>query len=352
MPWVRVDDRFPSHRKVALLSDRAFRLYVSALCWCSENLTEGRILDRELPLVAPRMRGAKRAAADLEEVGLWDRIADGWMVHDYLEYNPDRARVKAEREANAARQKAYRDRKRAEREAKKAAEEEAARNGDRNAPRNGVTGGLSSAGNDASATRTRHDDDSYAAVTCAENQRESQVSGIRNAVSNGTPSRPVLPSPSEKEKEVSQLATRARTEAPSRIGDQPRIPDASQPLIDALTAAGMIVGWDLAAGEWLLIESLISRCGIPALVVSARGSWEGARQQPRSGRYFLPAWRQIPGTPAAQPQHLPEAVGGSVTHLAAARSQKPATSDLRTQQALDVGRRLQAAADAQNRENQ
>ncbi|MFF8839605.1 hypothetical protein [Streptomyces sp. NPDC015130] len=294
MPWVRLDDRFPSHRKVALLSDRAFRLYVSALCWSSENLTEGRILEKELPLVA-RIRGHKTAAAELEAAGLWDRAEVGWVIHDYLEYNPDRAKVQAEREANAARQQAWRDRKKAEREAK--------RNGDRN----GVTPTPDSAPDDTTDARRRHDGDTNASRSGAENQSSSQVNEFRNGVSNAAPSRPVLPSPSEKEKEdVSKTEGQPPGASLTHIGDRPRIPTNCEPLVAALSANDLHVGWELAANEWLLIEALIKRCGIPALVTSARGSWQGARVQPRSGRYFLPAWRQLPdavapGTPTLAP---------------------------------------------------
>ncbi|MGW6531410.1 hypothetical protein [Streptomyces venezuelae] len=340
MPWVRLDDRFPSHRKVALLSDRAFRLYVSGLCWCSENLTEGRILDRELAVVS-RVRGLKAAAKELEEAQLWDRVSDGWQIHDYLEYNPDRAKIKAERQANAARQQSFRDRKKAEREAKKKAEEER-----RNAQRNGVTKSAEGDGKDTTATGTRHDDDTTTRESHAENRRSSQVSGERNAVSNGTPV--PLPSVVPPTEELQQQ--KASYEEPARIGDRPRIPEASRPLVDKLTAQGMVVGWDLQANEWILIEALILRCGIDALVVSAVGSWQGARRQPRSGRYFIPAWRDVPDAtaPEAPNEHsLPVAVGQV---LPINGPHRPATSDQRVQQALEAGRRLQAAADAQNQE--
>ncbi|WP_255254292.1 hypothetical protein [Streptomyces albidoflavus] len=62
MPWVRVDDRFPSHRKVALLSDRAFRLYVAALCWCSENLPSAAAPPAQ-PLAAARTALERTAGA-------------------------------------------------------------------------------------------------------------------------------------------------------------------------------------------------------------------------------------------------------------------------------------------------
>ena len=99
MPWVKLDDRFPSHRKIALLSDRAFRLHVSALCWCSENLTDGHIADRELPLVA-KIRNVKATAQQLADAGVWDRTGGGWEIHDYLDFNPSREQVLAERKKN------------------------------------------------------------------------------------------------------------------------------------------------------------------------------------------------------------------------------------------------------------
>lgn len=75
----------------------------------------------------------------------------------------------------------------------------------------------------------------------------------------------------------------------------------------------MAVGWDLQPNEWFLVEALIKRCGVAALVVSAKGSWQGARTQPRSGRYFLPAWRTLSDAPIEVPDQsgssLPAAVG-------------------------------------------
>ncbi|WP_158920633.1 hypothetical protein [Streptomyces sp. NBRC 109706] len=299
MPWVRLDDRFPSHRKVALLSDRAFRLYVSGLCWCSENLTEGRIATRELNLIS-RVRGAKTAAAELEKAGLWDRTDDGWEVHDYLEYNPDRARVKADREANAARQKAWRERKKAEREAKRAAEE-AARNGESNAPRNGVTDDGSGVENDGSATRTRHDGDTNANGSDPENRPSSQVDEFRNGVNNAapSPSRPSSPSTKEKKK---QAGTQ----------DGPLVPDFARDLVDQLTAAGMVVGWRLSEVEWFKIHAHIKRSSIPALVEFTRRRWNPA-DPPRSARYLTRIWEDMPSVPAGTPgaPALPAAATGT-----------------------------------------
>lgn len=181
MPWVRLDDRFPSHRKVALLSDRAFRLHVSAICWCAENLTDGYIGDRELPLVA-RLRNAKTVAQQLVDAGLWDRADDGWMVHDYLDYNPSRDQVLAERKKNAERQERFRRRK---------SGKPTPPNGDRNGVTNGATPGNDEISDESKRGQTKHEDDVNVYGNHSVPEQTSQVNEARNAVTNDAPTRPV-----------------------------------------------------------------------------------------------------------------------------------------------------------------
>ncbi|MFS4103828.1 hypothetical protein [Streptomyces sp. PD-S100-1] len=180
MPWVKLDDRFPSHRKIALLSDRAFRLHVSAICWCAENLTDGRISDRELALVT-RVRGVKATAKQLEDAGLWDRTDDGWEIHDYLDYNPSREQVLLERKKNAERQERFRRRKNGK---------PTPPGGDRNGSSNGVTQDGEMQDGDTNAARRRHDGDTTATPTRPVQNEEAQVSEVRNGVTNDAPTRP------------------------------------------------------------------------------------------------------------------------------------------------------------------
>jgi len=191
MPWVRLDDRFPSHRKISLLSDRAFRLHVSALCWSSENLTEGLVPNENLTRIA-HVRDMKATAKELEARGLWERVDDGWQIHDYLEYNPSRAAVQADRERNAARQQGFRDRKKAA-DAKKAAPDKI--------ERNGVTPPV--------------------------------TEDPRNAVSNGAPSRPV-PTTSSNEEVGERPQPEAADPQPIRVD----VERACQTLADLIEANG------------------------------------------------------------------------------------------------------------------
>lgn len=108
MSWVRIDDRFPRHPKIVGLSDAAFRLHVTGLCYCAEHLTDGRITK-----MAVRLLGANRRQLDeLAEAGVWLEDEDAWTVHDFLEYNPSKEKVKREREEAADRRRKWRDGKR------------------------------------------------------------------------------------------------------------------------------------------------------------------------------------------------------------------------------------------------
>ncbi|MEY9864149.1 hypothetical protein ABH935_009803 [Catenulispora sp. GAS73] len=108
MPWAKFDDRMPSNRKVRLLSDAAFRLYVSSVCWCSEQLTDGRIATEELRIVSD-VRDPETAAGELVARKLWEPVEGGWLVHDFHDYNPTAAAVLDERAKAAERQRRARD---------------------------------------------------------------------------------------------------------------------------------------------------------------------------------------------------------------------------------------------------
>lgn len=122
MTWVRFDDQFPIHRKIAPLDDATYRLLSEAVFWCSRNHTDGRIAAEELSTLSPR--ATKPRVANLVRRGSWHEAgfecpsdkcpqpgADGWVIHDYLEYQPTKEKVKAELAAKAERTRQWRERK-------------------------------------------------------------------------------------------------------------------------------------------------------------------------------------------------------------------------------------------------
>ncbi|GGV08753.1 hypothetical protein [Streptomyces spectabilis] len=65
------------------LSDEAFRLYVSAVCWSAENLADGVITPGELRHVVDT-RAPRRLAEELVAAKLFEELPGvGWRIHDY-----------------------------------------------------------------------------------------------------------------------------------------------------------------------------------------------------------------------------------------------------------------------------
>ena len=102
--WAKVDDRFMRHPKIIAAGRDARDLYLAALLYCSENLTDGHVPAARLRLLAAEadIDSPLEAVERLVEVGLWERRGnDGWQVHDYLEYQPSRDKALALKEARA-----------------------------------------------------------------------------------------------------------------------------------------------------------------------------------------------------------------------------------------------------------
>jgi len=98
MTWVRLDDQFADHPKIVGLSSNAFRLHVTGICYAAKHETDGMI-----PFAAAFVITARKAMSELTDAGLWDREETGFLIHDYLEYNPSRASLRAKRAADSVR---------------------------------------------------------------------------------------------------------------------------------------------------------------------------------------------------------------------------------------------------------
>jgi hypothetical protein len=102
--WVKIDDKFRHHPKVIAAGLEGSWLYVCALAYCGEQLTDGYLPEGVLPVLAPHVTDPTKAADTCCTVGLLRRVDGGYEVPDYLDYNPSRAKVIAEREAARKRQ--------------------------------------------------------------------------------------------------------------------------------------------------------------------------------------------------------------------------------------------------------
>ena len=107
MAWVRLDDQFPDHPKVAGLSNDAFCLHITALCWTAKQQTDGRLPCVLLKRLAWRCHDPAMALAELVASGVWDEDGDaGWTIHDYLDYNPSKSELEALADTRSAAGKA------------------------------------------------------------------------------------------------------------------------------------------------------------------------------------------------------------------------------------------------------
>lgn len=98
MTWVKLDDGFADHPKIEAVGPAAAWLHVAALCYCAKHLTDGCIpKSKALRLADIRQPAAQ--IARLIDVGLWHDKGDHYAIHDYLEYQPTRASVEADRAA-------------------------------------------------------------------------------------------------------------------------------------------------------------------------------------------------------------------------------------------------------------
>lgn len=111
MPWVKLDDQFPDHPKVAQAGDLGGWLWVCGLAYCRRQETEGRIPKAVVPKLVHARTGP--LVALLLRLELWHDDGDHYVVHDYHDWNKPtenrraagrkaaKARWDAERKANA-----------------------------------------------------------------------------------------------------------------------------------------------------------------------------------------------------------------------------------------------------------
>jgi hypothetical protein len=100
MAWMKVDDRLAFHRKVLAAKNEAVGAWVRAGSWSSGEGTDGMIPIDTALTIAP-LRVWKR----LCQVVLAHEVADGFELHDYLDYNPRAEANTAARAENLTRKR-------------------------------------------------------------------------------------------------------------------------------------------------------------------------------------------------------------------------------------------------------
>lgn len=98
MAWVKLDDRFWSNPKVVTAGNDAAGAYARLLSYCAAHLTDGHVPAGICGFICADVG----TLTSLLENGLirQDRTGD-YVVPDFLQFNPSRADVEAQRKARA-----------------------------------------------------------------------------------------------------------------------------------------------------------------------------------------------------------------------------------------------------------
>lgn len=102
MTWMKLDDQFFRHPKARAAGLDGRALFVASLCYCTGQLTNGAIGADVVALLVAEAGVKASAVKKLVSLNLWEQTADGYIVHNYLRYQPSADEVRAARAKKAA----------------------------------------------------------------------------------------------------------------------------------------------------------------------------------------------------------------------------------------------------------
>jgi len=105
MAWLRIDDRARTHPKIIKAGSSAAWLWFCGLSYCREHLTDGKIDKKAIKILTSDLTFPQKFAKKLVEVGLWHDRGSYYEVHDFLDWNPSKEQVIAQRNGDSARKR-------------------------------------------------------------------------------------------------------------------------------------------------------------------------------------------------------------------------------------------------------
>lgn len=99
MPWARLDDQFHGHMKAKLAwrTPRALGLHLLAMSYCAGLVTDGFVDDLFVEEKLPSKAERTKTCGALVDAGLWTKVEGGYVIHDWLHYNPSKEKVEERR---------------------------------------------------------------------------------------------------------------------------------------------------------------------------------------------------------------------------------------------------------------
>ena len=101
MTWTRLDDGFWSNPKVLAAGNEAAGAYARALSYCGCHETDGKI-----PTDVAKFIAKPKVLQTLIDAGLVELNGAGYVIPDYLTFNPSHESLEAKREADRRRKAA------------------------------------------------------------------------------------------------------------------------------------------------------------------------------------------------------------------------------------------------------
>lgn len=328
MPWFKVDDRAFAHPKLRAASKAALGLWLMGGSYAASFLTDGRVHGRWVK----ENNATPKQLATLTELGLWHAAghdcprcpqpAEGdYQIHDFLTYNRSRAQAEEEREKAA-------EKKRRQRGAGEPSEDLG-----KNVAHSSEDLGKSwpNSWEDLGKNAERNSDSSAGQPPMS----PGESPGSHARASRPGPTRPVV-SPTEIQARHAGAREGAGNPLPATFD---RAPEYARSLRDRLTAAGIVLRWDLTSAEWLQLDAMLKRSGEDMLAGEAVRTAQ--RKEIHSVRYLLRVWSDLPPAPAAGT--VPAAAAANVVDL---RSRHQRETDAMFEAAHARARAREEAEDA------
>ncbi len=93
--WIKLDDGFATHPKILRVGIQGTILQIRALCYASQNKTDGFIPVQAIPILTTDLSITMSVMLDVK---LWDVCEGGYQIHGYLRWNMSREEYRSMKE--------------------------------------------------------------------------------------------------------------------------------------------------------------------------------------------------------------------------------------------------------------
>lgn len=100
-PYAAISAGLLTHPKMLACTPQARLLHIAGILYCADELTDGHVPETAIRHILLKAGTQRRRIKELEQVGLWTTTttpSPGWMIRDYLEWNPSKSWWFARRE--------------------------------------------------------------------------------------------------------------------------------------------------------------------------------------------------------------------------------------------------------------